>query len=100
LVDLKDSVSDSDVKDIETLYGVSFSEANEVAHQYRYEEATVPHDEEFILNELNADPRVEHAEPMIKVHANYVPNDPLYKDQWGLKRIGMESAWGLSCGTG
>ena len=101
LVDLKDDVSDSDIRDIESKYGVVLTEANEVAHQYRYEEAAVPTDEEFILNELQADSRVEHAEPMIRVQAlGYVPNDPMYNEQWGLTRVGTESSWGMSCGQG
>ena len=101
LVDLKDDVSDSDIRDIESKYGVVLTEADEVAHQYRYEEAAVPTDEEFILNELQADSRVEHAEPMIRVQAlGYVPNDPMYNEQWGLTRVGTESSWGMSCGQG
>ncbi|MGZ3418690.1 MAG: S8 family peptidase, partial [Polyangiales bacterium] len=32
--------------------------------------------------------------------SGFVPNDPLYKDQWHLRRVQSESAWGYSCGQG
>ena len=103
LVDLKDDVSDSDIRDIESKYGVVLTEANEVAHQYRYEEATIPgslNDELDVVNKLRTDARVEHAEPMTQYHALFTPNDPKYSEQYGLTRIGMESAWNMSCGMG
>src|SRR5277367_5205868 len=60
LVDLKDDVSDSDVKDIEAKYGITLTEENEVDHQYRYEEATVNvADEQAMLEVLSSDSRVQ-----------------------------------------
>lgn len=101
LVDLKDDVSDNDVKEIESKFGVSFSEANSVAHEYRYEEATVNvANEETVLEALSGDARVEHAEPVVKYHALFTPNDPMYSEQYGLTRIGIENAWNMSCGIG
>ncbi|MBS3908027.1 MAG: S8 family serine peptidase [Actinobacteria bacterium] len=40
---------------------------------------------------------VEFAEPNYRRKAtNFVPNDPLYADQWGLPKIGMGKAWELA----
>lgn len=102
LVDLKDNLSDSEVKDVADHYGLTFVESNEVAHQYRYEEATVENNdwERTLLRELKNDARVEHAEPIVKYHALFTPNDPLYKDQWGMTRIGLENSINMSCGMG
>jgi serine protease len=37
---------------------------------------------------------VEYAQPAHRVHTQFVPNDPLYKQyQWNLPLIGMEQAW-------
>lgn len=101
LVDLKDNASDADVKALEKSYGLRFHEGNQTAHKYRFEDAKVdPAKEEAILDQLNADPRVEHAEPSIMAHTYSTPNDPMFKEQWGLHRIGSESAWNMSCGDG
>ena len=41
-------------------------------------------------------PDVEYAQPAHRVHAQFVPNDPLYKKyQWNLPLIGMERAWDI-----
>ncbi len=49
---------------------------------------------------LRLDPRVEYVEPLYRVKALGVPNDPLYKDQWHLERVGAPSAWEFGIGRG
>jgi serine protease len=49
---------------------------------------------------LRLDPRVEYVEPLYRVKALGAPNDPLYKDQWHLDRIGAPPAWGFGVGRG
>lgn len=44
-------------------------------------------------------PNVEYAEPNFIAHASLVPDDPLYKYQWHLQGINMESAWDVETGT-
>lgn len=102
LVDFKDDVSDSDIKELGDLIGTSFSEDNPTAHKFRFETANVDSAKETsVLAALRADSRVEHAEPMVRYHASFVPNDPMYeKDQWHMKRVGAETSWGMSCGMG
>jgi serine protease len=46
-------------------------------------------------------PDVEYAQPVHRVHAQWVPNDPLYKKyQWNLPLIGMERAWDIQPAAG
>lgn len=99
LVDLRDDVSETDIKDLEKIAGTHLHAGNDTARQYKLEDGRVdPANEEAILDRLNADPRVEHAEPMVRVHALFTPNDPMLEEQWGMGRIGTESAWNMTCG--
>jgi serine protease len=49
---------------------------------------------------LRLDPRVEYVEPLYRVRALGAPNDPLFKDQWHLERVGAPAAWGFGVGRG
>ncbi len=49
---------------------------------------------------LEGDARVEHVEPLAKVSAFFVPDDPMYQEQWHLRHVGSEGAWNLSAGRG
>jgi serine protease len=101
LVDLKDNVSDQDVIELSRLAGTNLHTRNKVAEQYKYEVGTIHTvDEADVFARLKQDPRVEHVEPMVVYKALYTPNDPMMGDQWGMKRIGAESAWNMSCGQG
>jgi serine protease len=53
-----------------------------------------------MLAKLKGDPRVEVVEPLARVHAYFVPNDPLLKDQWHMERIGATRAWDFATGRG
>ena len=59
-----------------------------------------PDEEAALIAESSRDSRVEGAEPLAWVAAQFVPNDPLYKDQWHMKRVGAESAWDFATGRG
>lgn len=52
------------------------------------------------LARLRRDPRVKEVEPVVAVHADFIPNDPQYKMQWGMKQIHMEQAWDTAQGDG
>jgi subtilisin family serine protease len=47
--------------------------------------------ENFYKNNFNEE--VEYIEPNFKYFASYVPNDPFYKNQWYLEKIGAPRAW-------
>jgi serine protease len=53
-----------------------------------------------MLARLRLDARVEVAEPLARVRAFFLPNDPLMKDQWHLERIGATRAWDFATGRG
>ena len=101
-VDVKDGLSDADIAALGQEYGLDLhdnspgrkDDANiAVAHTSRDRVRG-------LVERLSHDPRVERAEPMGELRANFVPNDPKYAEQWHLTRVGAERAWDLSCGTG
>jgi len=101
LVDAKDDISSDDLKDLSKIAGTNLHSSNKFGDKLKFEVGNVdPSKEDDILRKLNQDPRVEHAEPMAVYKALYVPNDTMYKEQWGLKRSGLESSYGMSCGMG
>ncbi|MBW3538120.1 S8 family serine peptidase [Candidatus Parcubacteria bacterium] len=51
------------------------------------------------LNRYRQDPDVETAEPNYLAGVTVAPNDPMYKDQYGPKKINMESAWEHTTGS-
>lgn len=55
---------------------------------------------EALLDEIRAHPEVEHAEPLFRYEANFVPNDPLFEKQWNFEMIGLRKAWDVSRGQG
>jgi subtilisin family serine protease len=53
------------------------------------------------LERLGHNPQVAFAELDYAIHASegHVPNDPDWKQQWGLERIGVPQAWRMGTGT-
>jgi subtilisin family serine protease len=45
---------------------------------------------EQAIARLRSDPRVEIAEPNYELHADAIPNDPRFAEQWGLRNTGQE----------
>lgn len=101
-VDLRDDLDDAAVALFARDFGLADLTPNGAeSARDRLERAHVaPADEGALLARLRADPRVEAAEPMYVVRASFVPDDPLYKDQWHMPRVGAERAWEYSCGVG
>lgn len=52
--------------------------------------------ESDLQSSLESLPAFEYVVPNIKFHMIEVPNDPHYKGQWALKKVGAEKAWSLS----
>ena len=48
---------------------------------------------------LDAQPDVEYAQARYRVHPAFVPNDPLYSQQWNYPAIDMERAWDINPGA-
>src|SRR5690606_649645 len=50
---------------------------------------TAPEDLEYVLAELNLDPRVVYAEPNLLLQLEGVPSDPQFPQQWRLDNTGQ-----------
>lgn len=100
VVDAKDDVSDSDLADLASKFHLTFHptdlEAETRIELTEMDASTAAR----VLPELAADPRIEHVEPLAKVRAFFVPDDPMLKDQWHMERIGATRAWDFATGRG
>ena len=56
-------------------------------------------DPEVVAATLAQQPDVEYAQARYIVHPMFVPNDPLYSQQWNFPAIDMEHAWDLNAGA-
>src|SRR5438094_2397255 len=58
-------------------------------------------DAEAVASALRGRREVEYAQPAYRIHAMFVPNDPLYKsNQWNLPLLGREPAWDIQPAAG
>ena len=56
-------------------------------------------DPEAAAAELAQQPDVEYAQARYRMHPMFVPNDPLFAQQWNFPAIDMERAWDLNAGA-
>ncbi len=98
LVYLEPGVSSAEVADLERKYQVDLV-ANSIWGDGRLWRVAYTGQPQF-LGQLTADPEIAYAEPNYIYRASFVPNDPLYAQQWNLKTIGMERAWEKATGKG
>ena len=56
-------------------------------------------DPEQAAARLSALPNVEYAQADYREYARFVPNDPFYKEQWGLPAINLERGWDVQPGA-
>lgn len=56
-------------------------------------------DPEEVARQLSARPDVEYAQARYRIHPLFVPNDPLYRQQWNFPLIDMERAWDINPGA-
>jgi serine protease len=56
-------------------------------------------DPEAIARRLQSQPDVEYAQPRYRVRPAFVPNDPLYREQWHYPALDMERAWDINPGA-
>src|SRR3954454_7704144 len=68
--------------------------------EYDLELQVDPADEAATLAALRARKDVIWAEPVTKVHALWLPNDPEFSKQWHLKAAGAPKAWDATRGEG
>lgn len=60
----------------------------------------VPSQTEELMDYVGTFKNIQHVEPVHIVTAYWEPNDPLYKDQWGMKAVNAEKAWNYTQGQG
>lgn len=100
IVDLKDNVEEGTITSLLRGMGLTFHPtALESITKSEIVDVPVGRMAE-VINKLRSDPRVEIVEPLARVRAFYVPNDPLLKDQWHMERIGATRAWDFATGRG
>lgn len=100
IVDARDDLDAGAIGKLAADFGLSFT-PTALEAETREEIASVPAGRVAeLLARLRGDSRVEIAEPLARVRATFVPNDPLLKDQWHMERIGATRAWDFATGRG
>lgn len=100
LVDARDDLSTSELSALAADFSFSFVPTRlEKSTHIEIASAAIS-DLASVLARLARDPRVEYAEPLARVHAMFVPNDPELKQQWHMSRINAERAWDFGIGRG
>ncbi len=101
-LDLADNLSAADIEQLGKDYGIVIRDNSPESHHLgNIAVASVdPERENQVLSRMAHDPRVEVAEPLLMAHAYFTPNDPQYKDQWHMEKVGAPTAWKYSCGQG
>ncbi len=104
-IDFRDDVPEAEMSAIAKTLGIGLTPSSAWSHTHDKIEAghVDPFRMREVMEKLAADPRVEHVEMMASLHASFggfVPDDPFYKDQWHLTKVGAESAWSYGCGQG
>lgn len=100
VVDARDDLDAGELLSMASELGLSFT-PTALAERTRIQIATVtPGSEQHVIEQLSRDPRVEAVEPLARVRAFFVPNDPLLKEQWHMERVGAPRAWDYATGRG
>lgn len=100
VVDARDDLSTSDISSLASDFGFSFTPTRLESSTHIEIASAAIKDIPGLLSRLLKDPRVEYAEPLAKVHALFVPNDPEIKQQWHMTRINAQRAWDFGIGRG
>ncbi|MEZ4313904.1 MAG: S8 family peptidase [Polyangiaceae bacterium] len=100
VIDARDDLAESDILSLAGAYGLSFT-PTDLEEETRIEIATIGSAAlARILPELLKDGRIEHVEPLARVRAFFTPDDPQYKEQWHMDRVGAPRAWDFATGRG
>jgi serine protease len=100
VIDGRDDLEESDLLSISQGYGITL-EPSDLEAETRIELATVGLERVAkLLAELTKDGRIERVEPLASVRGWLSPNDPQFKDQWHMTRIGATRAWDFASGRG
>ena len=100
-IDLRDDLSDPELTSFQSSLGFASQLSSFLSARTRILRASVaPTEVAATIARLASDKRVEGVEPVARVHASWIPNDPLLEKQWHLARVGAPRAWAWSAGRG
>ncbi len=100
VVDAKDDLDAAAIAKLAADFGLHFT-PTALESETKEELAEVPSGRMAeLIDALSHDSRVEIAEPLYRMTALFVPNDPMVKEQWNLTRINSEKAWDFATGRG
>ncbi len=101
VIDFDDGTPASEVAHITHDLGITAAPNSAFADEDGIYRAVVPRERAAdLLRRLNADGHVQGADENVEMRALFVPNDPMLPQQWGLKRVGTERSWDVTCGQG
>lgn len=106
IVDAKDNLSQQELDELAKDYNLQF-EPTALFEQTKEELASLPDESvitddmaDVLIDRMSHDARVEIVERLSYVYASMVPNDPKFKEQWNMERVGATKAWDFSTGRG
>ncbi len=99
VVDFEDDTDVSVIRSVMTSLGLKFRETG-LAATTKIEIVTIGSKVAATLAKLRKTGDVEHIEPHAKVRLMWTPDDPMFKKQWHMSRVGAASAWNTSVGRG
>ncbi len=102
VVDFVDGTTKAEFDEMEKEWGLDLEfNSEEEGPQSALTQGAYEGDLEALLTKIKSNPKVQAAEPLMTVKkSDFVPNDPMYAQQWNLKAINMEKAWETSRGKG
>ncbi|MFO0628821.1 MAG: S8 family peptidase [Polyangiales bacterium] len=101
VVDFDDRASGADVSEVAARQGLTLVPNSVMAGDDRMYRARVPRARlAETLRALSAEGDVDAAEENTEYRALFTPNDPMLSQQWGLRRVGTERSWEVTCGRG
>jgi len=100
-IDLEDDLSDAELDTLSKEVAVSLEPSSVLTARTRLYRVTVPLGRvASLIAKLRGDNRVEYVEPVAKVYARWIPDDPLLEQQWHMQRVGAPTAWQYATGRG
>lgn len=112
VVDFVDGTTQADIDAMETEWGVDLTfNSLEEGPRDGITTGAYEGDLDALLAKIKSNPKVEAAEPLMEVRGSdveplkrdsegFIPNDPMFAQQWNLKMIRMPQAWEVSTGKG
>jgi serine protease len=99
VVDFRDETEPGVIASVMSSLGLTFR-PSALEASTRIEVVKIPGALTAVLAKLRGDEHVEGVEPHARVRALFLPDDPMFDQQWHLSQVQAERAWGMSVGRG